>query len=237
MGIPIFLSNIAVQSSYSKQAMTLQILNRQNSLLNTFLNEIRNVELQNDRMRFRRNLERVGEIMAYEISKTFSYVLQTIKTPINPAEVNLPARDIVIATVLRAGLPFHQGFLNYFDRAESAFISARRAYNRTQETMEVRFDSVYTPRLDGKILLLVDPMLATGSSLVVAYKELLAQSGTSRPYTYRFGHRQSSGIRICRKNINRAIRISMDSSPRRQTHAETLYRSRVGRRWRLGIRR
>ena len=126
MGIPIFLSNIAVQSSYSKQAMTLQILNRQNSLLNTFLNEIRNVELQNDRMRFRRNLERVGEIMAYEISKTFSYVLQTIKTPINPAEVNLPARDIVIATVLRAGLPFHQGFLNYFDRAESAFISARR---------------------------------------------------------------------------------------------------------------
>lgn len=116
--------------------------------------------------------------MAYEISKTFSYVLQTIKTPINPAEVNLPARDIVIATVLRAGLPFHQGFLNYFDRAESAFISARRAYNRTQETMEVRFDSVYTPRLDGKILLLVDPMLATGSSLVVAYKELLAQGGT-----------------------------------------------------------
>ena len=85
--------------------MTLQILNRQNSLLNTFLNEIRNVELQNDRMRFRRNLERVGEIMAYEISKTFSYVLQTIETPINPAEVNLPARDIVIATVLRAGLP------------------------------------------------------------------------------------------------------------------------------------
>ena len=168
MGIPIFLSNIAVQSSYSKQAMTLQILNRQNSLLNTFLNEIRNVELQNDRMRFRRNLERVGEIMAYEISKTFSYVLQTIETPINPAEVNLPARDIVIATVLRAGLPFHQGFLNYFDRAESAFISARRAYNRTQETMEVRFDSVYTPRLDGKILLLVDPMLATGSSLVIA---------------------------------------------------------------------
>ena len=170
MGIPIFLSNIAVQSSYSKQAMTLQILNRQNSLLNTFLNEIRNVELQNDRMRFRR--------MAYEISKTFSYVLQTIETPINPAEVNLPARDIVIATVLRAGLPFHQGFLNYFDRAESAFISARRAYNRTQETMEVSFDSVYTPRLDGKILLLVDPMLATGSSLVVAYKELLAQGGT-----------------------------------------------------------
>lgn len=156
MGIPIFLSNIAVQSSYSKQAMTLQILNRQNSLLNAFLNEIRNVELQNDRMRFRRNLERVGEIMAYEISKTFSYVPQTIQTPINPAEVNLPAQDVVIATVLRAGLPFHQGFLNYFDRAESAFISARRAYNRTQETMEVRFDSVYTPRLDGKILLLVD---------------------------------------------------------------------------------
>ena len=221
MGIPIFLSNIAVQSSYSKQAMTLQILNRQNSLLNTFLNEIRNVELQNDRMRFRRNLERVGEIMAYEISKTFSYVLQTIETPINPAEVNLPARDIVIATVLRAGLPFHQGFLNYFDRAESAFISARRAYNRTQETMEVRFDSVVGNRIiSGRCI-----------------QRAVGARRHSRPYTYRFGHRQSSGIRICRKNINRAIRISMDSSPRRQTHAETLYRSRVGRRWRLGIRR
>lgn len=159
--------------------MTLHILNRENSLLEVFLSEIRNIEIQHDRMRFRRNLERVGEIMAYEISKTFAYAPHTIETPINPIDVQLPAQDIVIATILRAGLPFHHGFLNYFDRAENAFISARRAYNRAEETMEVRFDSIYTPRLEGKILFLVDPMLATGASLAVAYRELIAQGGTS----------------------------------------------------------
>lgn len=96
--------------------MTLHILNRENSLLEVFLSEIRNIEIQHDRMRFRRNLERVGEIMAYEISKTFAYAPHTIETPINPIDVQLPAQDIVIATILRAGLPFHHGFLNYFDR-------------------------------------------------------------------------------------------------------------------------
>ena len=125
--------------------MTLHILNRENSLLEVFLSEIRNIEIQHDRMRFRRNLERVGEIMAYEISKTFAYAPHTIETPINPIDVQLPAQDIVIATILRAGLPFHHGFLNYFDRAENAFISARRAYNPAEEAMEVRFDSIYTP--------------------------------------------------------------------------------------------
>ncbi len=158
--------------------MTLHILNRENSLLEVFLSEIRNIKIQHDRMRFRRNLERVGEIMAYEISKTFAYAPHTIETPINPIDVQLPAQDIVIATILRAGLPFHQGFLNYLDHAENAFISARRAYNRAEETMEVRFDSIYTPRLEGKILFLVDPMLATGASLAVAYHELITQGGT-----------------------------------------------------------
>ena len=133
------------------------------------------VDIQQDRMGFRRNLERVGEVMAYEISKTFDYSARTIQTPINPISVMLPRQEVVIATVLRAGLPFHQGFLNYFDHAGSAFVSARRAYSRVEGQIEIRFDSVYTPDLTGKQLLLVDPMLATGKSLVITYRELLKQ--------------------------------------------------------------
>ncbi len=153
----------------------INVINTHNSVLNTFLAEIRNKDVQGDRMRFRRNLERVGEVMAYEISKTFPYVPQTIQTPINPVTVMLAEQDVVIATVLRAGLPFHQGFLNYFDHAGNAFVSARRAYSRVDGQIEIRFDSIYTPDLTGKQLLLVDPMLATGSSLVITYRELLRQ--------------------------------------------------------------
>ena len=153
----------------------INVINTHNSVLNTFLAEIRNKDVQGDRMRFRRNLERVGEVMAYEISKTFPYVPQTIQTPINPVTVMLAEQDVVIATVLRAGLPFHQGFLNYFDHAGNAFVSARRAYSRVDGQIEIRFDSIYTPDLTGKQLLLVDPMLATGSSLVITYRELLKQ--------------------------------------------------------------
>lgn len=155
----------------------INVINHQNSVLNTFLSEIRDREIQRDRMRFRRNLERVGEVMAYEISKTFSYEPQRIQTPINPTEIYLPAQEVVVATVLRAGLPFHQGFLNYFDKAGNAFVSARRAYSRVDEQIEIRFDSIYTPDLSGKQLLLVDPMLATGKSLVITYRELLKQGG------------------------------------------------------------
>lgn len=157
----------------------IHVINTHNSVLNSFLSEIRSKDIQVDRMRFRRNLERVGEILAYEISKTFSYIPQIIQSPINPVTVMLPEQEVVIATVLRAGLPFHQGFLNYFDHAGNAFVSARRAYSRVEGQIEIRFDSVYTPDLTGKQLLLVDPMLATGSSLVITYRELLKQG--SRP--------------------------------------------------------
>lgn len=155
----------------------VNVVNAHNSVLNQFLSEIRDRNIQRDRMRFRRNLERIGEVMAYEISRTFAYAPQTVQTPIHPATVMLPVQEVVIATVLRAGLPFHQGFLNYFDGAGNAFVSARRAYNRGTEDIEIRFDSIYTPQLSGKQLLLVDPMLATGRSLVVAYRELLKQGG------------------------------------------------------------
>lgn len=154
----------------------IHIINTNHSICNRFLAEIRDKEKQKDRMRFRRNMERVGEIIAYEISKTFTYSACFVQTPINPAKVMLPDTAVVIATVLRAGLPFHQGFLNYFDDAGNAFISARRI-DGINGQVEVRFDSIYTPDLTGKQLLLVDPMLATGSSLVIAYRELLAQGG------------------------------------------------------------
>lgn len=157
----------------------IHIIDQCHSVCNCFLAEIRDRKKQTDRMRFRRNLERVGEVMAYEISKTFRYSACRVETPINAASVMLPEEEVVVATVLRAGLPFHQGFLNYFDNAGNAFISARRAYSRVDGQIEVRFDSVYTPDLTGKQLLLVDPMLATGSSLVIAYRELLKQG--SRP--------------------------------------------------------
>ena len=121
----------------------IRVINEQNSVLNNFLSEIRDKNIQQDPLRFRRNLERVGEIMAYEVSKTFAYSERTVETPINPAVVMLPDDEVVIATVLRAGLPFHQGFLNYFDRAGNAFISARRAYSRVNEQIEIRFDSIY----------------------------------------------------------------------------------------------
>ncbi len=155
----------------------IHVINTRNSLLNSFLAEIRDRNVQTDRMRFRRNLERVGEILAYEISKTFVYRSVTVETPINPVAVMLPVQEVVIATVLRAGLPFHQGFLNYFDKAGNAFVSARRVSGRTDGQIDIRFDSVYTPDLTDKQLLLVDPMLATGKSLVITYRELLKQGG------------------------------------------------------------
>ncbi|MBL7802132.1 MAG: uracil phosphoribosyltransferase [Saprospiraceae bacterium] len=146
-------------------------LAEQHSIANQFVAELRNVELQKDRLRFRRNLERIGEIMAYEISKTLEYEPFEVETPLGVAMVPLPAPRIVLATILRAGLPFHQGMLNYFDQADNAFISAYRRHHK-DGTFEIQLDYVSTPDLDGCVLILCDPMLATGSSIDVALKEL-----------------------------------------------------------------
>lgn len=154
----------------------INVIDNTCSVFNQFLAELRDEDIHKDRLRFRRNVERVGEIMAYEISKTFQYSPCMVRTPINPAEVMLSADEVVVASVLRAGLPLHQGFLNYFDRAGNAFISARRVHDE-EHGFVIRYDSVYTPSLEGKQLLLVDPMLATGSSIVVAYRELIRQGG------------------------------------------------------------
>jgi len=149
-------------------------LSEKNSLLNQFLYEIRHTEIQRDRMRFRRNVERIGEIMAYEISQTFQYSDVPVRTSLGEMEMALPTEQVVVSTVLRAGLPFHQGFLNYFDQAENAFIAAFRTY-QDETRFDIQVSYLAAPSLDGKTLLLTDPMLATGRSLELVYQTLLTR--------------------------------------------------------------
>ena len=137
------------------------------SILNQFLSELRDVSVQTDSMRFRRNIERIGEIMAYEISKELVYGSRVIKTPLSTAVENVPAAQPVIATILRAGIPFHQGFLNYFDHAQNAFVSAYRKYT-DEAHFDIHIEYIASPRLDGKTLILTDTMLATGASMEYA---------------------------------------------------------------------
>ena len=151
--------------------MKIVDFSQNNTLLNQFLAEIRDVHIQGDSLRFRRNIERIGEIMAYEISRDFPYMPLTVQTPLAQATENVPAVQPVIATILRAGLPLHQGFLNYFDRAENAFVSAYRKYVDADH-FDIHIEYIASPRLDGKVLILVDPMLATGGSATAAIQML-----------------------------------------------------------------
>lgn len=157
--------------------MTLHVLSQQNTVLNKFLSQIRDREIQKDSMRFRRNMERIGEITAYEISKTLNYRPQVVETPLGEATVQVIDDQVVIATILRAGLPFHQGFLNYFDDAQNAFVSAYRKSTKDGK-FTVKVEYISCGSLEGKTLLLVDPMLATGSSLVMTYNALCEKGGT-----------------------------------------------------------
>ena len=145
----------------------VKILNEKNTILNKFLAQMRDKSIQHDAMRFRRNMERVGEIMAYEISKSLSYKTRMVETPLGIAAVEEIDDNIVIATILRAGLPFHQGFLNYYDDAENGFVSAFRK-SRPDGSFIVEVEYVSTSSLADKTLILVDPMLATGGSAVDA---------------------------------------------------------------------
>ena len=157
--------------------MELHILSQQNTVLNKFIAQIRDREVQTDSMRFRRNMERIGEITAYELSKELNYTPRTVETPLGEAVVQQIDDRIVIATILRAGLPFHQGFLNYFDDAQNAFVSAYRKSTKDGK-FTVKVEYISCGDLEGKTLLLVDPTLATGSSLVLAYNALCERGGT-----------------------------------------------------------
>ena len=146
-----------------------------NSILNSFIAQIRDVKIQKDSMRFRRNIERIGEILSYELSKKLMFLSKTIETPLGKTDIDIFKNNLVLCSVLRAGLPLHQGILNYFDSIENAFISAYR-HHTTGDEFDIKVEYLASPTLEGKILILADPMLATGKSLVAVY-EILKKLG------------------------------------------------------------
>ena len=153
--------------------MQIHYLSENNSVLNHFLGQIRNVNVQNDSMRFRRNIERIGEIMAYEMSKNFNYRDVEIKTPLgikNTTEIN---EELVLCSILRAGLSLHLGFLNYFDNVENGFVSAYRHHYNNDDAFDIKVEYQAVPSIADKTLLLIDPMLATGQSMVAVFNKLI----------------------------------------------------------------
>ncbi|WP_439152089.1 uracil phosphoribosyltransferase [Winogradskyella sp.] len=142
------------------------------SILNTFISEIRDKTIQKDSMRFRRNIERIGEILGYEMSKSLNFNAYEIETPLGTFNTKLLSNDIVLCSILRAGVPLHNGLLNYFDTAENAFISAYRQHKHNPESFEIIVEYLACPSLEGKTLILADPMLATGQSMVATYEAL-----------------------------------------------------------------
>ena len=149
-------------------------IGEKNSILNKFISQLRDKKIQKDSMRFRRNLERIGEVFAYEISKMMDYTQKQVTTPLGISDIDIYDDKVVVATILRAGLPLHQGILNYFDDAQNAFVAAYRKYDKG-EGFHINIEYASTPDLTGKTLILADTMLATGASLEIAYNRLLEQ--------------------------------------------------------------
>ena len=152
--------------------MITNIIGENNTIFNHFISELRDVEIQKDSMRFRRNLERIGEVFAYEISKELKYYKKNIKTPLGISEMKLFNNQPILATILRAGIPLHQGLLNYFDSSPSAFISASRNHI-DEKKIDVKIEYLASPKIDNQIIVLSDPMLASGSSMLLALNTLL----------------------------------------------------------------
>lgn len=179
----------------------VNVLNSKNTLLNRFIAELRDSEIQKDSMRFRRNLERIGEIMAYEISQTLDYRQTTVETPLGLSEIMMPDNNIVLATILRAGIPFHQGFLNYFDSAQNAFISAFRKYSK-DGSFNITVEYISTCDLEGKTLILIDPMLASGASLVLTYRALVEKAGKPKHLHVAVAISSEEGIEFAKKELH-----------------------------------
>jgi len=150
---------------YKVVFMKIHNLEKNNSILNQFISEIRDANIQKDAMRFRRNIERIGEVLSYELSKTLNFHLINVKTPLGVKEVSVLRDKLVLCSILRAGFPLHQGLLNYFDNAENAFVSAYRNHPEGDNDFEVMVNYLASPSIENKILLLADPMLATGKTL------------------------------------------------------------------------
>lgn len=179
----------------------VKILNHENTILNKFLAQMRDKNIQNDSMRFRRNMERVAEIMAYEISKKLNYKTRMVETPLGIARVEEISDKVVVATILRAGLPFHQGFLNYFDDADNGFVSAYRK-SRPDGSFIVDVEYVSTSSLTGKTLILVDPMLATGTSLMLVYDALIRRAGEPEHTHFAAAFASEQGVDYVLKHTN-----------------------------------
>ena len=154
-------------------------LSKTNSIFSSFIAEIRDVEIQKDPMRFRRNLERIAEVLGYELSKKLDFKDEEVETPLGTAQTQLIKTQPVLATILRAGLGMHQGLMNYFDRADSAFVSAYRKHT-TAEEFDVHVEYMAAPQIDGKVLIISDPMLASGTSMALVYKALMTQGKPSK---------------------------------------------------------
>jgi len=175
-------------------------LGKQNSIFNHFIREIRDVNIQNDSMRFRRNIERIGEIFAYEISKKMEYKTKDITTPLGISTESIMKEKPVLATILRAGLPLHQGLLNYFDSSDNAFISAYRKHKKGGD-FEIKIEYMASPDLDGKTLILCDPMLASGSSMILAIQAILTK-GTPKHIHIVSIISSSEGVEYVKENIH-----------------------------------
>ncbi len=173
------------------------ILNQHNSVANKFIAELRDVNVQKDKMRFRKNLERLGEVIAYEISKTLKYKEIEVETPLGISRPSVPDQNIILATILRAGLPFHQGFLNYYDDAHNAFISAYRMHHK-DGTFEINLEYISCPNLENSVLIICDAMLATGASMSLAIKELL-EHGTPKQIHVAAAIASTSGVNYIKR--------------------------------------
>ena len=174
-------------------------LGKKNSIFNHFIREIRDIKIQNDSMRFRRNIERIGEIFAYEISKKMEYKNKEITTPLGISTESLMTEKPILATILRAGLPLHQGFLNYFDSSDNTFISAYRKHKKGGD-FEIKIEYMASPDLAGKTLILCDPMLASGSSMILAMKAILTR-GTPKHIHIVSVISSSEGVEYVKNNI------------------------------------
>ena len=185
--------------------MIVNILEAENSILSKFIAEIRDETIQKDSMRFRRNIERIGEILAYELSQSLTYETETVKTPLGTKTMQLPKKDVVLCSILRAGLPLHHGLLNYFDDAENAFISAYRKHINESE-FEIKVEYFASPSLENKTLILADPMLATGQSLVSVF-EGLKKHGTPKEIILACVIGSNEGIDLIKKHFPKTTKL------------------------------
>jgi uracil phosphoribosyltransferase len=180
-------------------------LSQQHSLISNWVSELRDINVQSDRMRFRRNLERIGEVAAYEISKELPWKIVEIPTPLGSHESRVLEQQPVLATILRAGLPLHNGMLNYFDKADNAFVSAYRKHHR-DGSFEISLEYMSSPSLEDRILIISDPMLATGASLVKTV-EYLKNEGSPRAIHIVVAIACTVGIEFVRRECGEAVKI------------------------------